>query len=99
MSEGPQGLLFLSLSEARGCSSYTRTIRDHNIFYYGKEVIYMVKTGDYITIKTELSADGEIECIVNNIDKGYIHANPINPDGTISFLELVVPVNSDEIIS
>lgn len=58
----------------------------------------MKKIGDTIIIKTELSADGKIECVVNNADKGYIHANPIHPDGTLSPIELVVPVDSKEII-
>lgn len=58
-----------------------------------------MKKGDTIIIKSELSADGKIECSVNNIDKGYIHANPIHPDGTLSPIELVVPINSNKIIS
>ena len=58
----------------------------------------MKKVGDAIIIKTVLSADGKIECVVNNIEKGFIHANPIHPDGSLSPIELVVPINSDEII-
>lgn len=59
----------------------------------------MKKKGDIIIIKSGLSADGKFECVVNNVDRGYIHANPINPDGTLSPMELIVPINSSEIIS
>lgn len=59
----------------------------------------MKNIGDIIIIKSALSPDGKFECRVNNVDKGYIHANPINPDGSSSSVELVVPVNSKEIVS
>ena len=59
----------------------------------------MKKIGDTIIIKSELSIDGKFEFVVYNIDNGYIHANPINPDGTASSVELVVPVDSSAIIS
>lgn len=59
----------------------------------------MKKIGDTVIIKSALSIDGKFECVVNNIDRGYIHANPINPDGTASAIELVVPIDSSEIIS
>lgn len=60
----------------------------------------MKKIGDTIIIKSALSPDGKFECVVNNISKGgYIHANPINPDGSLSSVELIVPVDSKEIVS
>lgn len=59
----------------------------------------MKKIGDTILIKSPLSTDGKFECKVNNVDKGYIHANLIHPDGSASLIELIVPVNSKEIIS
>lgn len=58
-----------------------------------------MKIGDTIVIKTWLIDDGKIECVVNNIDKGYVHANPIHPDGTLSPIEIVVSVNSKDIVS
>lgn len=59
----------------------------------------MKKKGDTIIIKTALSEDGKIECVVNDIDDGYIYANPIYQDGSVSSIELVVPMDSKEIIS
>ena len=34
----------------------------------------------------------------SNIDRGYIHAYVINPDGSSSSVEIVVPVDSEAII-
>lgn len=58
----------------------------------------MKKMGDIIIIKSEISPDGKFECRVNNIDRGYIHAYVINPDGSSSSVEIVVPVDSEAII-
>lgn len=59
----------------------------------------MKKIGDTIIIRSALSIDGKFECRVNNIEKGYIHANPVNPDGSESGVEMVIPVDSNDIIA
>ncbi|MCM1223098.1 MAG: hypothetical protein NC548_52470 [Lachnospiraceae bacterium] len=56
------------------------------------------KIGDEITIHAYLSTDGKWKCRINSIEKGYIHANPIHDDGSLCCLEVVIPVNSQDIL-
>lgn len=58
-----------------------------------------IKIGTIIRVKSALSIDGYFDCKVYRIEKEYIHANLIHPDGTLCCIEIVVPVDSEEIIS